>query len=152
MYLKRRKHKKYSDQRISETQNDFSFRLKNSFCSIIIPCSFFSIYIISIKFKTKCVNEINYKIYFINTYFRESFRARLRRLRKWVRTPVVILRLFSDSYLWERYWILSSPSYELNSTTTAFLQEWLWHFHEGWYAIKETKPISYFPRASASNE
>ena len=63
---------------------------------------------------------------------------------EWVRTPVMLLRLLSGKYSYERYEPPYPPSYGLNSTTTV-LGEWLWHeiTYKGWYAIKQrnqTKP------------
>ena len=43
--------------------------------------------------------------------------------------------------LWEEYESSYPPSYVLNSTTTIFLEAWLWHLitYKGWYAIKQRK-------------
>ena len=58
-----------------------------------------------------------------------------------VRTLVALLRSLSGKYPWERYEPPYPPSLssQLNSTTTVFLGEWLWHSitYKGWYAIKQ---------------
>ena len=47
--------------------------------------------------------------------------AGLRNRSKWVRTPVLLLRLVSDKYSRERYEPPYPPSYGLNSTTTVLI-------------------------------
>ena len=51
----------------------------------------------------------------------------LRNRSKRVRTLVTLLRSLSGKYPWERYEPPYPPNYELDSTTTVLLGEWLWH-------------------------
>ena len=65
---------------------------------------------------------------------------------------IVVNRLKLQSCYYIHFWkgmnSLTLSSYGLNSTTSAFLQEWIWHeiIHKSSYAIKqinETKPNIY---------
>ena len=54
-----------------------------------------------------------------------GFSDGLRNRSKRVRTPVALLRSLSGNYPWERHEPPYPPNYELNSTNTFRLGEWL---------------------------
>ena len=77
-------------------------------------------------FKTKRKNLVLTSLdYILKGGGCNGYVAGLRNRSKRVRTPVALLRSVSDKYPWERY--EPSLSYELNSTITVFLEEWIWH-------------------------
>ena len=74
-----------------------------------------------------------------------GWRPGQRHLSKRVRTQVTLLDSLSKSFgkrlkpLGKAWTPLSTPnSYELNSTTSVFLEGWFWYWiiHEGWYDFK----------------
>ena len=56
-----------------------------------------------------------------------SLNTRLWNRRKRVRTPIALICLLSDKYLWEKYEPPHPPSNGLNSTTIVLLEGWFQH-------------------------